>query len=76
MVYIAVIVRVQYRDWAEHVYSLTELFCCKSHSGEEDQGEERREGEGRGEKGGLWTCVSSCTQIKTHSLARDVKTLQ
>lgn len=36
VVYIAVIVRVQYRDWAEHVYSLTGLFCNKS-------GEERIE---------------------------------
>lgn len=32
MVYIAVIVRVQYGDWAEHVYSLTGLLCNKSSS--------------------------------------------
>ena len=38
VVYIAVIVRVQYSDWAEHVYSLTGLFCSKSRSGE-DRGE-------------------------------------
>lgn len=33
VVYIAVIVRVQYGDWAEHVYSLTGMFCSKSHRG-------------------------------------------
>lgn len=35
VVYIAVIVRVQYRDWAEHVYSFTGQLCNKSGSGEE-----------------------------------------
>lgn len=38
VVYIAVIVRVQYRDWAEHVYSLTGQLCNKSGRGEESIG--------------------------------------
>lgn len=35
VVYIAVIVRVQYGDWAVRVYSLTVFFRCKSYRGEE-----------------------------------------
>lgn len=35
VVYIAVIVRVQCRDWAQNVYSLTRKLCNKSGSGEE-----------------------------------------
>lgn len=52
VVYIAVIVRVQYRDWAEHVYSFTGQLCNKSGSGEERIGVE----------GGVYTC----TQARAH----------
>lgn len=52
VVYIAVIVRVQYRDWAEHVYSFTGQLCNKSGSGEERIGFE----------GGVYTC----TQARAH----------
>lgn len=67
MVYIAVIVRVQYGDWAEHVYSLTGLLCNKSSS--------VVRGSGWGEVvdgwvGGGYVYVheSTCTHIKTHSV--------
>lgn len=65
VVYIAVIVRVQYGDWAEHVYSLTGLFCNKSHSGEESVG-----------GWGSCTCTSTCTHTKTHSLKHNAQTIQ
>lgn len=72
VVYIAVIVRVQYGDWAEHVYSLTGLFCNKSGSGEE------RIGVGRGGVGGggVRTCAGTCTHIKTNSLKHNAQTIQ
>jgi len=44
VVYIAVIVRVQYGDWAESVYSLTGLFCSKSLKEEERIGVWRSKG--------------------------------
>lgn len=53
VVYIAVIVRVQYRDWAEHVYSLTGMFCSKSHSGRDWR------------EWGLCTCAGTCTHKAT-----------
>lgn len=51
VVYIAVIVRVQYGDWAEHVYSLTRLFCNKSQHAERRGLEGEEEWERRGERG-------------------------
>lgn len=64
VVYIAVIVRVQYRDWAEHVYSFTGQLCNKSGSGEETIGV----------GGGMYVHTSTCTHVKTLSLTHNAQT--
>lgn len=60
VVYIAVIVRVQYGDWAEHVYSLTGLLCNKSSSGG------RGSGWGKVVDGGAGVCVRARKHLHAH----------
>lgn len=68
MVYIAVIVRVQYGDWAEHVYSLTGLLCNKSSSVVRGSGWGEVVDGWVGGGGYVYVHESTCTHMKTHSV--------